>query len=428
MINNEIIKQRADKLLFRQEAIDHSTNKLSGDVLLLPKVSYILLMALVFLWVVLLMVWLTTSHYSRKETVTGWLEPSEGVVKIYNPLVGGIIAKIFVAEGEAVVKGMPLVILRNSKNLSQGGELSELLTTELSNQRSLLVEQVERNKKDHPIRQQYLIDQLTSARSELDQFRQQLKTIEEHESLAQSETEKFQRLFDQRMVSQLELNKANKELLSIRGNKLSLLRALKQQESLIEKLNKEISLFPTKDKNTLAELNGRLNEIDQRLLQVKSRNEVVINAPISGTVDSIQASRGQILPSTTPILSIVPQDSNLKVNLLVPVRAVGFIEVGQPLDIRYDAFPYQKFGTYKANITKVAETILLPNEILNLPTALKEAVYKVEANLDKETISAYGREVKLKSGMTLYANIYLSERTLIEWLLEPFYSLKGRFQ
>ena len=113
-------------------------------------------------------------------------------------------------------------------------------------------------------------------------------------------------------------------------------------------------------------------------------------------------------------------------HLLIPVRSVGFIESGQSLAIRYDAFPYQKFGIYQGKVSQLSKTLLLPNELLNAPTLVNEPVYRVTALLDKPNVQAYGKDFSLKPGMTLSADISLGDRSLIQWLLEPIYSLKGR--
>ena len=93
---------------------------------------------------------------------------------------------------------------------------------------------------------------------------------------------------------------------------------------------------------------------------------------------------------TTPLLTLLPENSELKAQLLVPVRSAGFLAEGQSLTLRYEAFPYQKFGMYKATIEKVSNTILLPNELLNAPLTIQEPVYRITAQLDPITVPANG--------------------------------------
>jgi membrane fusion protein len=55
-----------------------------------------------------------------------------------------------------------------------------------------------------------------------------------------------------------------------------------------------------------------------------------------------------------------------------------------------------------------------------------EPVYKVTAALESQHIEAYGKEIPLRSGMILSADVVLDKRSLFEWLLEPVYSLNGK--
>ena len=63
---------------------------------------------------------------------------------------------------------------------------------------------------------------------------------------------------------------------------------------------------------------------------------------------------------------------------------------------------------------------------MQLPITLQEPVYRLRATLTKQQMQAYSQSFELKSGMLFEADIMLEQRTFIEWLLEPIYSLKGR--
>lgn len=93
--------------------------------------------------------------------------------------------------------------------------------------------------------------------------------------------------------------------------------------------------------------------------------------------------------------------------------------------MRYDAFPYQRFGLYKGEVTQYSKSILLPNEV-STPVPVNEPVYQVHVKLASQAVSAYGAEVPLQSGMLLSADIVLEQRSLLNWLFEPILSLRGR--
>jgi len=110
----------------------------------------------------------------------------------------------------------------------------------------------------------------------------------------------------------------------------------------------------------------------------------------------------------------------------VPSRAIGFVTQGQTVRIRFDAFPYQRFGIYEGQVAVISKHVLLPQE-LPIPFAdLKEPVYRITVNLKKQYVMAYGKQFPLQAGMSLDADIILEKQTLFRWILDPLISLKGR--
>jgi membrane fusion protein len=123
-------------------------------------------------------------------------------------------------------------------------------------------------------------------------------------------------------------------------------------------------------------------------------------------------------------MTILPKDVSLQAVLFVPTRAYGFIKEEQKTHIRYQAFPYQRFGIFEGEIVEVSKSVILPNETL-LPVSFEEPVYRVIVNLNHQEVLAYGISVPLQAGMLLEADILVDTRSLFEWLFEPLYSIKG---
>jgi membrane fusion protein len=86
----------------------------------------------------------------------------------------------------------------------------------------------------------------------------------------------------------------------------------------------------------------------------------VIVAPSAGVVTTILGVQGQSITTSTPLLSLVPAEAVLEAHLLVPSRAMGFIVPRQTVAIRYQAFPYQRFGSAKGRITEISQTLITP--------------------------------------------------------------------
>ena len=129
--------------------------------------------------------------------------------------------------------------------------------------------------------------------------------------------------------------------------------------------------------------------------------------------------------ATQPLVSLLPTDTSLRAELFVPSRSIGFITTGQAVAMRYQAFPYQRFGSYTGRVAEISRTLILPGETI-VPFALPEPAYRVIVELDGQAVRAYGRQYPLQSGMQLDANIELDRRRLYQWVLDPLYSVRGR--
>ena len=121
---------------------------------------------------------------------------------------------------------------------------------------------------------------------------------------------------------------------------------------------------------------------------MNGRNAYIVRAPIGGRISLLQASVGQVADPRRLQMQIVPSDSPLQAELFIPARAIGFVEVGQDVRLLFDAFPYQRFGTYHGRITKVSQTVLLASDVAS-PIELKEPAYTATVALDR---AGYHRE------------------------------------
>lgn len=127
------------------------------------------------------------------------------------------------------------------------------------------------------------------------------------------------------------------------------------------------------------------------------------------------------------LLSILPAGSALQAQLLVPSRAIGFIEPGSRVVMRYQAFAYQKFGQQYGRVADISRSALTPAEVEALVGQQpREPVYRVKVTLDSQRVLAYGHPEPVRPGMALDADILMERRRLIEWVFEPLYGAVHR--
>lgn len=413
--------------LFRQQAVQYQQRGLQGDILLTASTPTAVISCALLIWFIAMAIWLYTSEYARKETVTGWLEPPQGVLRVYANN-NGVIKELLVREGEAVKEDQPLLIIHGNNLLANGDGMENQLLQELENQKKLLREQQVRNEERYKQRIAEGLQRITRIQQELQLLEQQAGTLQTRQQLLDKQRERQQRLRNSGHLSATELENSEAQALTLKAEQQTLARQTLQQQRLLEEARSEQEELPQSHADQQTFLATEISELSQQMTQWQSQQAHVIKAARAGIVSNLRARIGQQVTASqqTPLLTLHPEQSALSVQLLVPARAAGFVQIGQQLDIRFDAFPYQKFGIYQGKVTQLSDTVLLPGELQQVPTPVQEPVYLIIAQLDSNKVQAYGRDFTLKSGMTLSADIRLEERSLLRWLLDPLYSLRGR--
>lgn len=413
---------------FRREALDNKRAPLHGKVLITPHFSYTLISTLLFLWLVAAAYWLFTNSYVRKEDVNGWLSPAEGLVRIY-PLYDGIIEKLYVAEGDFIKKGQRIAKISQNRHLASGEMFSSTLVKEYLTQKSSLLSQLELNEKNFNIEYERLMRRFPASKRVLERLQQKLAVSQRAINVLGSQSNKAKALLDNGHMALLEYNNLLMRELDALTEVDNILLQIEDQKSAIDSINSELQMLPNKHQMVLDGIKDRISAIDQKITEIVGQESQIMTATKDGTVYNLQVSVGYQVSaqSSAPLLTIVPLDSELSAELLVPIRSSGFLKKGQKIKIRYDAYPYQKFGLYSGEISDVSKTVLRSGENLNSPVDIAEPVYVASVILERQSIRAYGDTIKLIPGMTLKASVNIDERSFLEWMLEPLLSIKGRF-
>jgi membrane fusion protein len=226
-------------------------------------------------------------------------------------------------------------------------------------------------------------------------------------------------------VTGVELKRRQSEFLDQKQNLNSLKQQLAARQNQLTDTEYSLSQLPIVIAEKIQLLRNELSTVEQRIAEINGRRAFVIRAPIAGRVSALQASAGKVAEPNHLQLEIIPSNSTLKAELLVPSRAIGFVRVGQPASIRYEAFPYQNFGRYEGKIIEISQDILTGSDVSTAPITVQEPVYRVTVALDRQDIDAYGKRMPLQAGMLLKADVILDRRSLMKWFLDPLLSLKG---
>jgi multidrug efflux pump subunit AcrA (membrane-fusion protein) len=165
-------------------------------------------------------------------------------------------------------------------------------------------------------------------------------------------------------------------------------------------------------------------EMGQAILRLDSRQEAVVRAPRSGRILRLPHRAGGSLHAGQVVATLGPAGSPLRAVLLIPPAAAGMVTVGQAIVLRFDAFPYQRFGTRQGQVMRVGGSVVMPGESEH-PFALTDPVFEALASLDADHLEAYGRRWPLSNDQAFEADVVLERATVLERMLDPLRSMAG---
>src|SRR5207249_4411165 len=109
-----------------------------------------------------------------------------------------------------------------------------------------------------------------------------------------------------------------------------------------------------KAKTQQAAIERDISSLDQQLTEYESRLTFVVTAPADGTATAVLATEGQTANPSLPLVSLLPRGAALEAHLFVPSDSIGFVAAGQTVALRYEAFPYQRFGSYRGRVAEIS--------------------------------------------------------------------------
>jgi membrane fusion protein len=270
-----------------------------------------------------------------------------------------------------------------------------------------------------------LRQRVADLRKELEVVDGEIRLQQQRVQLAEQDAERFAKLERDGFASDAMVRGKAADRLE----QSSKLQTLRRQRSATEReLRAAQSELPSVDMRRRAaenQLARQKSELEQSLVQEEARREILVRAPIAGVVTNIAAARGDSLAADAPIATIVPGGGLLRAQLLVPTRAIGFVRPGNAVVLRYEAFPFQRFGQAGGKVASIGRTVWSAGDRVG-PLTVREPVYRIEVTLDRQTVAAGGQEFPLRTGMLVGADILLEKRTLFEWIFEPVLELRAR--
>ena len=238
------------------------------------------------------------------------------------------------------------------------------------------------------------LQEITNAKEQLFQAEQSLLALEARRTQTQGEL--FSALEEVKRV-QAELSQKQAERL----------RMELEAQQKIQRFELEIT-----------QINAKIAETQNLLVSAQAKlKDKFLKAPIDGVVLSLGLKNaGKVVQAGQTIAEIAPQNEPLVLSAILPNKEAGFAEKGMPVQVKFDAYPYQDYGVISGKVISISADAE-PNERLG-------EVYRVKVALERDHIIDNQKMIKFKAGQTATADIVIRRRRIVDVLLDPIRQLK----
>lgn len=438
-------KQRSKRLSSKDLAFMSS---LSQAALEKPTWSSRLLVWVIFLVVGWLIYWSHLAQLDQLVRGEGRVVPSSRIQVVQN-LEGGIVERLFFAEGDQVREGEVLLQLDSTQFTSSFDEKSLELLALRAKALRLLAEADAKNQLILPTefdsnfeqevyfrelelyrnRQRQLQtstriveEQKSQHRTELDNALEQEKQLAESHQLLLDEIEMLRPMVRRGIAPEIDLLRLRREANDTFGKLNAVRESIPRYRSLISESRARIEETQQKFSNEAQEnLNLTLAQIAQlESLQLALEDKVIrtsIRAPVSGVISELRVSSlGEVVQAGSDIVKIVPKDDYLVIETRIQPSDIGFIKPGLAARVRFTAYDFSIHGALDARVERVSADTLTDEE--------GNTYYLARIRTDKNYLGPSHAPLPLMAGMQASVDVIVGQQRVLDYLLKPLLKTK----
>lgn len=373
---------------------------------------------------------------------------SESGTKTLQSSVSGTIVDIKVREGQRIKKG-DIVVELDKKVAQQNVESMEKTLAIAKIERSIakgvsssivmddinesgLTEETKQNLIEKMHAQNDILESrkllsstnLTNLQKQLSQLNSVGKDLNDMLTKDKAKEQEINKLIErgnplQQMQLRSDLNSVRQKIASLESSLSSQKQQMAQVESAIDNAKNQaaVSLNELRVSNatTAISQDNKIIELENSLSRARvALEQTTIVAPVDGTVLSLKTNTiGGVVSAAQIIAEITPLEESLVVEASLQSRDIGFVNVGQRVVVKVDAYSFQRYGYLSGTVQSIS-----PDAIVNDKLGL---IYRIRVKLDSLKTSK-NIELKMIPGMNSVVEITTGNRRAIEFLLDPLIS------
>ncbi|EGR6386708.1 HlyD family secretion protein [Salmonella enterica] len=400
-----------------------------GRALLLPGIPPLLVISVCIIFLSVFITFVIMGSYTRRVNVSGEITTWPRPVNIYSS-VQGFIVKQFVTEGQEIRKGEPVYQIDVSRSTSSG-VVSDNQRKDIENQIVRIANIISRLEDSKKATLQTLEKQKMQYQEAFERSTAIVRRAEEGIIIMKNNMNNYRTYQKKGLINKDQLTNQTALYYQQQNNLLSLSGQNEQNALQITSLESQIKIQAADFDNRIYQMELQRYELQKELINTDVNGEVIIRALSDGKIDSLSVTVGQMVSAGDSLLQIIPD--KIKDHYLVvwaPNDAVPYINPGDRVNIRYEAFPAEKFGQFAATVLLVSKTPASSQEMLTYQGAPKNnqntsvPYYKIVVRPDLQEIRYDGKFLPIENGMKAQGTLFLEKRKIYQWMLSPFYDMK----
>lgn len=347
-------------------------------------------------------VWATWFELDQTVRAPGQLV-TETRTQIVQAADGGVIKKIYVAEGDPVRQGDVIATLEDERakaGVEEGRAKVAALSAALTRARA--------QAQDTPL--SFTPDELAYPHIVKEQqalFKQaalgleaELTTGKTALGIAQEELSINESLFATGDASRLDVMRSRRQVVELEGK--------------LTTINNE---FKQRAREEVTQLQQQFISEQYQLLERESiLKHTELKAPLDGVIKSLRIDTiGGVLRAGDELLQISPADTELFVEVKINPADIGSLEIGMPASVKIDAFDYTIYGGLNGELTYLSSDTLSQEAA----DGQNSVFYKALVKIDKQSSNPKLLLSDLKAGMTAGVDIQTGSRTVLEYIMKP---------
>lgn len=402
--------------IFRKDALDNNRRRINGSIYLLFPFSFLNVSLLLTLFFLMMLVGFNNVNFSDTVRAKGVVSEEEGIVNVISS-AEGVLVEVPVSEGDLIKAGEPLAILKHSNAYTNDVSYYNRTIKKYAERELLLIENRELLKSDFDIFHKKMKKRITGYDAKIALSKEKNNILREILVQKESLTPEILSLKHNDYISLQYLNRHNEDIqntkIKIIDNKNRVLDSL-ESKALIED---ELRIANKKYMAAINDIEMQLIDISYQRDLLISGNITTYSSPITGTVSDIFFGPDDYVRDGEMLMSLTEENVPLRAELAVSARAISYVSEGKRVKIKYESFPYEKYGYYYGVIKHVG-SVPISNIGFSKAEINDEASFRVLVELEHRHVTYEDNTYNLRAGMGLEAIIEIEKQTLLSFLID----------